>query len=111
MLSGRSRKSLSVLDLIGLRGYLDSLGLSYAPTKVVQKIRTSTQIMTSVGRRTSQDREARNGMNAYVPSGPDLEQYPSCVGIAQKSTGIDPASLSSSLLKKAVKNSNVAEGV
>lgn len=91
-------------------GYLDSLGLSYAPTTVAKKIRTSTQIMTSVGRRTSQDREVRKGMNAYVPCGPDLEQYPSCVGIAQKSTGIDPASLSSSLLKTAVKNINVPEG-
>jgi hypothetical protein len=91
-------------------GYLDSLGLLYAPTKVAKKIRTSTQIMTSVGRRTSQDREARKDMNAYVPCGPDLNQYPSCVGIAQKSSGIDPASFSSSLLKKAVKNINVPEG-
>jgi Plasmid recombination enzyme len=88
-------------------GYLDSLGLSYATTKVAKKFRTSTQIMTSVGRRTSQDREVRKGMNAYVPCGPDLEQYPSCVGIAQKSTGIDPANPSTALLKNEVENKNI----
>jgi Plasmid recombination enzyme len=85
-------------------GYLDSLGLSYEPTKVTKKIRTSTQIMTSVGRKTSQDRKALQGINAFVSYKRDFDQYPSCVGITQKSTGIDPANPSTALLKNEVEN-------
>jgi Plasmid recombination enzyme len=92
-------------------GYLDSLGLSYAPKKLTKKFRTSTQIMTSVGRKTSQDREVLKGIKAFVPYGPDFYQYPSCVGIAQKSTGIGSANLSSALLKNAVDDKNVDGGV
>ncbi len=92
-------------------GYLDALGLSYEPTTVTKKVRTSTQIMTSVGRRTSQDREVRKGINALTSYDPDFDQYPSSVGIDKKNTGIAPATLLSQSLKSAVQNQNIAGGV
>ncbi len=92
-------------------GYLDSLGLSYESSRVAKKVRTSTQIMTSVGRRTSQDREVRKGINAIALCAPDFDQYPSSVGIDQKNTDIDPTNLLPQPLMRADQSQNMAGGV
>ncbi len=73
--------------------YMGSLGLSYCPVPVKKKMRSSTQIMTSTGRKTSQDREPRDGFGQRSFLGQTLDQNLSCVGIAQKITGIHTENL------------------
>ena len=69
--------------------YMGSLGLSYCPAPDNKKMKSSTQIMTSKGRRTSQDRESRDGFGKRYFSGQTLDRNLSCVGIAQKLTCIN----------------------
>ncbi len=91
--------------------FMGSLGLSYCPAPTKKKMRSSTQIMTSIGRKTSQDRESRDAVAMRDFGEQTLDRNLSCVGIAQKSTGIGSANLSSAVLKNAIDDKNVDGGV
>lgn len=64
--------------------YLSSLGLTFVSPNKPKKIKTSTQIMISVGRKTSQDREVRDGLTKLSTAGVTNFQNLSSVGIEQK---------------------------
>lgn len=69
--------------------YMDSLGLSFVMPVKTKKIKTSTQIMISVGRKTSQDREPRVRFEKPAVAGLTVDRNPSSVGFDQKHIGIN----------------------